>query len=835
MRILRRLSSVGSRSLRHRKGRSALTSAGIALGVAILFGVLVSNATTQSGIDTLITDFTGRADVLVDAPGSFEATMPSSTIARLRRLPGVATVAGSFTMPSSLEIDGERREIQVRGIDPTVSRAVADYTLEAGRFFTPRAAEVIVPRRLLDRLGIGPGATLRIATPAGLQGVRIVGVLADRGGGRTNQGDVAFTSLPTIRRLAGVGDVLTGALVVLNDGVEVDGWIEEHRTTAGAGLLFRDATALAGGFKDFLAILGSTFTAFAMITLFVGAFLIYLTLSMAVIERIRMYGTMRALGATRQQVRRVVMSEALALGAVSTLIGLVLGLGIAKGLLALMSSLFEIDLPSLTIPPSAIVASVIVGLLTTVLSALVPARRAARLSPVVAMRGDHGAQARLSRAWIVGAVSASIGLLVGLTGGPAGSAVATPLLLLGAVLLVPLLLRPLARFLGRATARISKGVGEIAVFHLVKERSRSAYTLALIMVVMAMIFAIGGLSASMGQALDRTLDTQFGSDFNIENPGAFGDAFERDLRAVPGVGLVAPIRFGFTKLIDEDDAAGRDVFVRIVDPASYFAVEGFLVKNGSAEQAAAALQRGGSVLLPHQLWSDLDEPERVTLATSLGEQPFDVAATYTSFLPGPPEMVMGLRDGRTYLQAAGANSFHVNIAEGAAQAAVARAIEDRLGPTYGVEVQTANDLKAEARTQFARFFSIFYAIVLVAAVVGLLGLANTLAMSVLQRWREIGILRAIGVTRPQVRRLVLVESATLVLVAFALAIPFGALLAWLIVRSFSGAVALEVEFVYPIAWVPVVAIFGAIVAVSAAIAPGRRAARLQVVEALQVE
>lgn len=806
------------------------------MGVAILFGVLVSNATTQTGIDSLIEDFTGRADVLVDPPGALDAPMPASTVGRLRALPGVAHVSGSYTMRSTAIVDADtRREIQIRGIDLAAGKKVADYTLEAGRFFTTGTAEAVVPRRLLDRLRISPGATLRVTTPDGISGVRIVGVLTDKGGGRTNQGDVAFTSLSEVRELASVGDVLTGALVVLDDAVDTDEWIETHRRSAGPGLLFRDASALAGGFKEFLAILGTTFTFFAMITLFVGAFLIYLTLSMAVIERVRMYGTMRALGATRRQVRRVVIAEALTLGAGSTVIGLALGLLIAKGLLALMSSLFEIDLPSLTIKPSALIAAISIGMLTTLLSALVPARRAARLSPVVAMRGDHGAQARLSRAWIAGAVASALGLVLALTSNTSGAALATPLLLLGSVLLVPLLLRPMARIVGRVTSRMAKGVGEIAVFHLVKERSRSAYTLALVMVVMAMIFALGGLSASMGGALDRTLDAQFGSDFNLENPGSFGDAFEKDLRAVPGVGLVAPIRFAFTELratgTDEDD----DVFIRIVEPASYFKVEGFLVKQGTAAEATRALRRGEGVLLPHQLWIDLDEPKTVTLATAKGDHAFRVAATYTGFVPGPPELVMGLLDGERYLNVTRPSSYHVNVAHGAEQATVAKAIEARLGPKYGIEVQTANELKAEARSQFGRFFMIFYAILLVAAVVGLLGLANTLAMSVLQRWREIGILRAIGVTRPQVRRLVLVESATLGLVAFVLAIPLGALLAWLIVRSFAGAVALEVDFVYPVAWIPIVGIFGAAVSIIAALAPGRRAARLQVVEALQVE
>lgn len=831
---MRRLSSLGSRQLAHRKGRSALTALGIVLGVAILFGVLISNATTQSGVDRLVEDFTGRADIVVDAPGAFDATLPTAVLARLARLPDVTDAVGLFGFRSSVpDAKGARIEIALRGIDPASARLIQNYPLVAGAFFSPGADEVLVPRRLLRKTGARAGDVIRVATPFGVRPMRITGELDDTGAGRTNQGDVLFTSITTARSLARRGDVISSARLVLRDGTDPGVWIARHEHDLGPGLDFQNAKELARGFQDFLGILGAIFTFFAAIVLFVGAFLIYLTLSMAVIERTRVYGTMRALGATRAQIRRVVITEALALGSGSTVIGLALGLAIAKGLLAMTSRLFELDTPGLTITPSAVLAGVGVGVVVTLVSSLVPARRAARLSPVVAMRGDYAADTKLSRAWIAGVLSAIGGITLGMTS--ANAALGTPLILLGSVLLVPTMLRPLARALGRVTNRLARGVGDVAVLHLVRERSRSAYTLALIMVVMAMIFSVGGMYASMAKALDDTLDRQFGADIHLDAAGTLDPSFETELRAVPGVGTFTAIRLARTR-IEKAGGGFEETFVRIIDPDTYFDVESFQFVDGTQAQAKRALAGGDAILVPESTATKRHKRigDTVRVMTARGPHDFRIAATYATFA-GPPDVTIGLPAARRLLHAGGATAYHVNVARDADAVAVRRVIERTLGARYGLEVGTSGTDKAEARKQFGQFFNIFYAIILVATIVGLLGLANTLAMSVLQRYREIGVLRAIGTTRGQVRRMVLVESATLGLVAFALALPLGWLLSMLTVRSVSNAFGFTVSYIYPTAWIPAVALFGVVVAVIAALAPGRRAARLEVVSALQYE
>jgi putative ABC transport system permease protein len=240
-------------------------------------------------------------------------------------------------------------------------------------------------------------------------------------------------------------------------------------------------------------------------------------------------------------------------------------------------------------------------------------------------------------------------------------------------------------------------------------------------------------------------------------------------------------------------------------------------------------------LLSNEVANDYDTKvgEDITLDTTKGKKSFEVAATYLGSA-GPPEMTMGIKDARTYLSAARPFAYAFNVRPGAEIGAVTHQIKTSLS-RYELETQTQSDAKDQARSQIATYFQIIYAILLIAAIVGLLGLANTLAMSVLQRFREIGILRAIGVTRSQAWRMVLVESATMGLTAFVLSIPLGMLLAYLVIRGTSQGFGFTIPTLYPWIWVPFVAIFAIVTAVVAAIAPGRRAARLHVVTALQYE
>jgi putative ABC transport system permease protein len=530
------------------------------------------------------------------------------------------------------------------------------------------------------------------------------------------------------------------------------------------------------------------------------------------------------------------MREALALGVVSTVAGLLVGLALARGLLFFIGKLFQLSVPGLQVTPAALITTILIGLIVTLGSAMIPARRAGRLAPIVAMKGDYARDTRLSRTWIAGAILlvVSIGYdLLPVHGGGSG-AFTVIFILLGAVLVVPLVLRPVSQFLGRLTHRIAPGVGDIAVLHLSKERSRSAYTLALVMVVMAMLFATGGLYLSIRGGIGQIIDRQFGADIFVQPRVPDDGQLAARLSRVPGVGAITALREGFGTGIDKHNKQ-QDFFIRTIEPQSYFAVESFFWKDGSDAVAKAALVDGGAIVASEDVAKLLDAKvgEDVTLNTIRGPHAFKLAATYLGSA-GPPDMTMGIKDARTYLTPSAPQGYALDTVKGANPDTVAKHIKHDLA-SYQPQTQTSAQAKDDARTQISTYFQIVWAILLIAAIVGLLGLANTLAMSVLQRFREIGILRAIGVTRSQTWRMVLVESSTLGLAAFVLSIPLGALLTYLVVKGTSDGFGFTIPTAYPWIWVPFVAIFAIVIAVVASIAPGRRASRLEVVNALQYE
>jgi putative ABC transport system permease protein len=839
---VRRLSSIGSKSLAHRKGRSLLTGTGIVLGVAILFGVLVANATTQEGIDRVIEDITGRADVLAGPVGVFNADLPPGTLENLSALPDVQDAVGTYELSSVFEDrpsphdPDQPAEVFVQGIVLEEARKIQAFELDEGRFPAPGAEEILLSAPAAADLAIPLGDTVRVPGHDGTRSLEVVGILDATGAGRSLEGLLAYTSIETARSMAGAPqDAYGGVALLLAEGTNIDEWIRSHRESV-PGVQFQNAETLAQGFRDFAAIFGLFLTFFAAITLFVGAFLIYLTLSMAVIERTRLYGTLRALGASRKQVRRVVLTEATSLGAASTVVGLLLGLLLALGLLQLISSFFGVDMPGLVISRGAVIGAILVGLTVTVASALIPAVRAGRLAPIEAMKGDFARDTRLGRTWIAGAVIflLALGLVVATGGSGTGlGGLGIIGILLGTVLMVPLLLRPMAALLGKLTQRLAPGVGDIAVLHLSKERSRSAYTLALIMVVMSMLFVAGGLLLSLNALLDDLLERQFGADLFVSPHTAGGADIEADLRGQPDVAAVSPMRFGFG--IAAQDGERMEVFIRTIDPNSYFDVASYLWTDGSDDQASASLDAGGSVLLAEEVAGNfgLGRGDTLTLETTEGVATFEVASIYTGQF-GPPEISMGIADARRHLSVGDPTGYIVDVADGADAAEVGAAIRSSM-PEHGITFQTTTQLREQAASQLNDVFRIILAILAVAAIVGLLGLANTLAMSVLQRFREIGILRSVGVTKPQVRRMVLVESATMGIVAFILSLPLGWVLTFLVTQGGAVEGGLNIDTVYPWAWIPFVALFGGVIAVVAAFAPGRRAARLNVVEALQYE
>ena len=829
---MRSLASLGPRSVRRDAGRYVLTAIGIALGVGVVFGILLTNESVTRSFDRQL----GQGPpglVLAEQSGTFGGDLPAALVAQAARLPGVSAANGNlgFWVP----VQGGRDQVYVsgdlfeRGAAPPAKAGAggsARQRLE-GREPSPGSDEILiggdpVARLLHARLG----SVLSLAGPTGVHTFTVSGIRhSDSRGG-------AQATMAAVLRATGKGDVVTSVSIQLGQGVDRTQWIADHAQDLAGVRLVGPNQGLVDLRNLYDAVRGS-FAGLAAVAMFVGAFLVFLTLSMAVIERTRLYGTLRALGASRGQILRVVMGEALALGTLSTAAGLLLGLVVGAGFLGFVARVYGLPQPRFAVPATAVVEAVAIGVLTTAGAALVPALRASRLSPVEAIRGSYAQDRRLSRSWALGAVILAAGLVCSrLTIGPllrAGS----PLILLGAVLMVPLLTRPVARVAGRVTRRLAPGLGDIGVMHLVKERSRSAYTLALVMVVLALVLAAGSIHRSYRAAQDLGLRRAFPADMAVYGGQRLDATFTSRVGATPGVQSVTELRFGETNV--EGRGATR-VFLSVIDPDTFFAVQPLPWVAGSDGSARRALQRGDAVIVPQGLARrfGVGMGGRLDLTTAQGRHRFSVVGIYPtndSFR----SVTVGLPDARRYFNAGDANSVAVRLAPGADPHAVSEAIQAGMRTHGGAFVRLTSSDKARARKALDDYFRLVYVVLLVAGTMGLLGLGNTLAMSVIGRTREIGVLRAIGTRRRQVWGLVLVESATLSLVALALALPLGWVLSVTILRASLSTLGVVVAYRQPGPVVPVIGALALLTAAVAAVAPARRAARVEPVAALRFE
>lgn len=831
---MRSLASVSQRSVRRRAGRYALTAVGIALGVAIVFAVLVTSAATDRAFGRFVEGLTGSADVVVTPTGTFDRALPAGIPATLRGDPRVERAVERYGFRSSRELRGEdidfRRFLQVHGVDLERAGSVHRFVLDAGRLPRPGRPEVLAAPLVDGEVG----RRITLATSSGRRPVTVVGRLAEEGAGLADGGRAVYTSIETARRLQGRGEVVNQIDVVLRPGADVEDWIDRTRDRVGEGVVVQPSSELAGLFRDFLTSVQAALTITAAIALFVGALLIFLTFSVAVAERTRFFGTLRALGARPAQVRRLVLGEALLLGSVAGVAGLALGWGLATASLGLVGSLLEIGPVTLRDPWGAAALSVTLGLVMSVGSSLAPARRAASLDPIEAMREPAADGDGPLRPAPRVAVLAAGAVVTWTTDGALLQALGAVLLLLGAALLVPLVLRPAARLCGRATRRLGRGVGDIAVMHLAKERSRSAYTAALLMAVVAATIAIAASNRSMSETLDEVVDQQFGSDLRILAPNHFDAGFGRELRSVEGVERTSAMRFGLTELVS--DGQTHETFVSVVDPETYFRVSSFPWVDGDDVSAARALAEGGSVVLADPLADELGVRvgEPVTLRTGEGLRRLTLAGTF-AVLGFNEGAVVSIGDATRLLGAARPMAHLVDVSSGRTTGEVRRDIRLRLADRYDFEIETAADVKRFAEEQLSGYFGIGYAVLLVSVVIGILGLANTLAVSVIRRTREIGILRSTGALRGQVRAMVLTESATVVLVAWLLALPLGWALTHATVRAFAASLGFTVDFLWPWALIPPLLASALGAGLVAAAAPARRAARVDPVTAMRFD
>ncbi|MEU6537264.1 ABC transporter permease [Streptomyces sp. NPDC047000] len=849
------------RSFLAHKGRLLLSALAVVLSVAFVAGSLIFSDTVTRTFDRLFASTAAdvtvepRQDLKSSVPTGATPTVPAALAATVRKVDGVAAAHIDAATQQIAVVDSRHRPVGPTTGAPTIvtNWYVTDRSpvkLTSGH--APHGpAEALLDADTAGRRHLKIGDTLSVQAQPGTFDVKIVGIATFT---TTNPGAaLVFLDTPTAQtRLLGSATRATGISV---DGAKgVADAVLKHRITEvigtggydvkTAGEQAKSSAAQLGGFLD---VIKYVMLGFAGIAVLVGVFLIVNTFSMLIAQRTRELGLLRALGADRRQVRRSVLTEAVLLGLVGSTAGLAAGIGLAAGLIRLISAFgMNLKTTEMVIGWPTPVAAYVVGVGVTFVAAYLPARRAAGVSPMAALADADVAgvgrplKVRAVAGGIVGALGAAA-----LAGCAASSktASAASLLGLGVVLTLiatvvagPLLVRPVIRVLGGAFPALFGSVGRMSQRNALRNPRRTGATASALMVGLALVGGMSVASASMTRSFDEQIDKTLGADFIVQNGNflPFSPEVTDKVRATPGVGLVVRQRFAplALRLPDgkriETTASGYDDGVDDVAHVKYAAGDtaAALAPGNLAMDVGFARKHGvriGSVL-PVEFQGNRTTRLKVGALTDQGSSDgFGMQGG----------LYFGIATAERYVPGGQDSALYVNRSPGTGADRLRSGLKHTLEAYPQVQVRDQADYKKLVHDQIAVLLYLVYALLGLAIVIAVLGVVNTLALSVVERTREIGLLRAIGLARRQLRRMIRLESV--VIAVFGAVLGLGLGLVWGVciqqVLALQGMKALAV----PWGTVVAVVIGSAVVGVVAALLPALRASRMNVLAAIAHE
>jgi putative ABC transport system permease protein len=791
---------------------------------------------------------------LLEFSSTGRAPVPETVLAEIEALPEVEAAAGgildlqSNSNPAQL-VDADGKKIGGAGGAPTFGVGLdarglrfSPLTLSTGHW-ARGADQVVIDANTANDSGYTVGDEIGVAALGPVKQYEITGIA--RFGSLDSLGGATFAvfDVPTAQALfqkKGAFDLIS---VAATEGTTPEQLVQALEPLVPASAEVKtgaaQASADAESTNEGIAIITYILLGFGGIALFVGAFVIFNTLSITVAQRTREFATLRTLGGSRRQVLWSVVIEGFVIGLLASVIGLFLGLGVGKGMNALFVS-FGLDLPQAgtVFATRTIVVSLLVGTSITVLASVVPALRATRVPPISAVReGSTPPKSRFAPyapyvavgTIVVAVVALGVGLFVGGLGTEGVLlllGVGTIALFIGFALLAPRLVKPLAALVGWPAGRFGGMAGELARENSIRNPSRTASTAAALMIGLALVTVVAVLGSALRNSTQDAVRDQVNAEYVITSqngfdplPAAVGDA----IGAAPGIELASSVRF------DQALANMSEAEVTGVDPETISTFYAFAWTDGSDAALGELGTDGALVTQAFAEEHDLAIGSRFPVATASGRStelavrgiydPSELAA-----LLGPVTMSQETFDAN-FPRPRDLFTF-VNTTGDAAD------LEQAVSSFPDAKLHDESEFVTSRTAEFSTILNLLYVLLAFSVVVSLFGMVNTLVLSVFERTRELGMLRAVGMTRPQARRMIRHESVITALIGAALGIPLGIFLSVLMIQALSQY---DVEFWLPLLPLAIFTVIAIVAGVLAAIVPARRASRLNVLEALQYE
>jgi putative ABC transport system permease protein len=846
--------TLASRYLFGRPLRTALTTLAIVFGVLVIFGMntllpAFINAFQANAMalaeqsDATITSKTGEA-------------FPLSVADTVAGVEGVSAVSAKLERPLNLPPDYFDRDpatpdrvasVSLVGGDPDTLRAMGFYNVDEGRFITAEDEGVaVISRSLAEDIAVGLGDGLELPTPTGVARLTVVGLLPHR---RTPGNEAVLVPLAYAQQLLN----MPGRINIIDANFDTAeaarrAQIEEalkaalgnHYTIgviqAGAEILTNIRTAQA--IMNFLGTLG----------LLMGGFIIFNTFRTIVAERKRDIGMLRAIGANQRTVLALILTEGLVQGVIGTALGLLLGYGLgwvaASALSTVGRQFLNINVGGPVVTVGLVVVSIVMGVGITLLAGLLPARAASRVTPLEALRPSVGEaifRPLTTISFWVGVACVALAIIAIVSGNTGLISLGALLVVVGLVLIGPALVQPIARLFGLLLALVfaRAGTAHLAEGNLARQPTRAAVTASTTMIALAIVVMASSILASVSGTFINMLKNTLSSDYLLMPPtiavwglnvGASPDLAD-ELRAVDGVAVVSTQRFAASEV------NGVAVGVLGIEPVSYQATSDLEFLDGDKAAAFAALGNGRSAIVNGVLQSTarLNVGDEVQLLTPDGEATYTIVAVASDYLNAKTTTVyishanIAADFGRTedvFLR--------VNRAPEADPAQVEAGLREVLKPYPQFRLIVGQAYIDENIKLFDSVFLGMFVLVLFLAIPSLIAMVNTLAIGVIERTREIGMLRAVGATRNQIRTIVLAEALILAAIGTAFGLLSGVYLGYMAINAF-GALGFPMDYAFSANGLLLATAAGLLFGVVAAIIPARQAARLEVVQALRYE
>jgi putative ABC transport system permease protein len=839
--------AVALKGLAGRKVRALLTALAVVIGISMVSGTYILTDTMQKSFDGLFAATYDKTDAIIsgkeivkNSTSGGSATVPAALLSQVQDLPEVGEAGGQVAPDEANAADiigKDGKKVARESVGASYDAAHPQFTplkLKSGAW--PKGSQqVAVDAGTATKQHYKIGDPITVSTLGKQATYELSGIVKYGDVDSLGFASIAAWDIKTAQTLLHREGSYDSISISAAKGTSSKELVRAVQPLVPGGLQVKDSAKQA---KDDAAELDSSMSimkyfllGFGAIALLVGAFVIFNTLSITVAQRTREFATLRTLGASRKQVMRSVVAEGLVIGLLASAIGIVVGIGLAKGLVAMFGAMgLELPDAATVIAPRTIILSILVGTGTTLLASILPAKRATRVPPIAAVRegstlppSRYAAHTPKAGVIIAGASVAAV-LIALFAGGVSGLAVGVLLgsgvlgLFLGMALLAPRLVTPLARVVGWPARRMGVA-GELAGANAVRNPGRTASTAAALMIGLTLVTLVAVLASSLTSAGTAAVKKEVHADYVID--GKDGQPFraaEGDrLEQVSGVTSASHVRSDMA-IVD-----GKERTVSGIDPATIAHFYKFRWVKGS-EHALGQLGTDGAVVKKgyakkHHL--AIGDTVKVTM-------PSGAKRTL---------VVRGIHDAKTELladvsmtqkafdQVSRQPKNSLTFLDGGSDAQVKAQVAGFGDATF----HTGSGYAADKAKEMQKLLSMLYVLLGFSVIVSLFGMVNTLVLSVFERTREIGMLRTIGMTRRQARQMIRHESIVTALIGAALGLGVGTALAWIVMARWHLPLALPVNTLFGFTLIAVLA------GVGAAVMPARRASRLNVLEALQYE